>query len=215
MRSCGIQMKAVFNWMLMISILDMSLNISDYSHIYQEPTSSELQCKFPIPHDDSIKWKYFPRYWPFVRGIHRSPVNSLHKGQWCGALMFSLICVWINSWVNHHEASDLTWYHGHYDVIVMISFSYYQYSSIQYHKARVANQDIYIWLTLLYCFVINQFQAYLSRLQFNYTCIFYGIYWVQISNYYYDVVVCCNVSMGKCKKDVTPLLMHWSYIFLH
>ena len=30
----------------------------------------------------------FPRYWPFVRGIHRSPVNSPHKGQWRGALMF-------------------------------------------------------------------------------------------------------------------------------
>ena len=32
-------------------------------------------------HDDVIKWKYFPRYWPFLRGIHRSPVNSPHKGQ--------------------------------------------------------------------------------------------------------------------------------------
>ena len=30
----------------------------------------------------------FPPYWPFVRGIHRSPVNSPHKGQWRGALMF-------------------------------------------------------------------------------------------------------------------------------
>ena len=39
-------------------------------------------------HDDVIKWKRFPRYWPFVRGIHRSPVNSLHKGQWRGALIF-------------------------------------------------------------------------------------------------------------------------------
>ena len=29
---------------------------------------------------DVIKWKHFPRYWPFVRGIHRSPVNSPHKG---------------------------------------------------------------------------------------------------------------------------------------
>ena len=42
-------------------------------------------------HDDVIKWKLFPRYWPFVRGIHRSLVNSPHKGQWRGALMFSLI----------------------------------------------------------------------------------------------------------------------------
>ena len=42
-------------------------------------------------HDDVIKWEHFPRYWPIVRGIHRSPVNSPHKGQWCGALMFPLI----------------------------------------------------------------------------------------------------------------------------
>ena len=46
-------------------------------------------------HDDVIKWKHFPRYWPFVRGIHRPPVNSPHKGQWRGALMFSSIYAWI------------------------------------------------------------------------------------------------------------------------
>ena len=38
-------------------------------------------------HDDVIKWKHFPRYWPFVRGIHRSPVNSRTKASdaelWC------------------------------------------------------------------------------------------------------------------------------------
>ena len=39
-------------------------------------------------HDDAIKWKHFPRYWPFVREIHRSPVNSPHKGQWRRALIF-------------------------------------------------------------------------------------------------------------------------------
>ena len=43
---------------------------------------------------DVMKWKHFPRYWPFVWGIHRSPVNSPHKGQWRGALMFSLNCAW-------------------------------------------------------------------------------------------------------------------------
>ena len=57
-------------------------------------------------HDDVIKWKPFPRYSPFVRGIRRWPVNSPHKGQWHGALMFSLICAWINSWVNNREAGD-------------------------------------------------------------------------------------------------------------
>ena len=70
-------------------------------------------------HDDVIKWKHFSRYWPFVRRIHRSPVNSPHKGQWRGALMFSLICAWINGWVNNGEAGDLRRHRAHYDVIVM------------------------------------------------------------------------------------------------
>ena len=55
----------------------------------------------PILHDDAIEWKDFPRYWPFVWEIHRLPVHSTHKGQWRGALMFSLICAWINGWVNN------------------------------------------------------------------------------------------------------------------
>ena len=67
----------------------------------------------------SIKWKHFPRYWPFVRGIHPSPVNSPHKGQWRGALMFSLIFVWINGWVNNREAGDLRHYRAHYGVTAM------------------------------------------------------------------------------------------------
>ena len=71
-------------------------------------------------HDYVIKWKHIPRYWPFVRGIHRSPVNSQHKGQWRGALMFSLICARINAWVNNREAGDLRRYRDHYDVIVML-----------------------------------------------------------------------------------------------
>ena len=47
-------------------------------------------------HDNVIKWRHFPRYWPFMLGIHRPPVNSPHNGQWRGALMFSLICAWID-----------------------------------------------------------------------------------------------------------------------
>ena len=66
--------------------------------------------------DDVIKWKHFPRYWSFVRGIHRSPVNSPHKGQWRGALMFSSICAWTNGWVNNRDAGDLRVRRAHYDV---------------------------------------------------------------------------------------------------
>ena len=67
------------------------------------------------------QWNHFSRYWPiFVRGIHRSPVNSPHKGQWRGALMFSLISVWIHNWVNSGEAVDLRRHRAHYDVTVML-----------------------------------------------------------------------------------------------
>ena len=69
--------------------------------------------------DDVIKLKHFPRHWPFVRGIHRSPVNSPHKGQWRGALMFPLISTWISGWVNNRTAGDLGLHHTHYDVTVI------------------------------------------------------------------------------------------------
>ena len=56
-----------------------------------------------------------------VRGIHRSPVDSPHKGHWHGALMFSLICAWTNGWANNWDSGDLWRHHAHYYVIVMPS----------------------------------------------------------------------------------------------
>ena len=78
-----------------------------------------LASNFSMIIDDVIKWKHYPRYWPFVQRIHRPPVNSPHKGQWHGALVFSFICAWINAWVNNREAGDLRHQPAHYDVIVM------------------------------------------------------------------------------------------------
>ena len=58
-------------------------------------------------HDDVIKWKYIPRYWPFVGGIRWSPVYSRHKGQWRRSMTFSLICAWTNGWTHHPDAGNL------------------------------------------------------------------------------------------------------------
>ena len=107
--------------------LNVSLNLhqwffsSNHPHVnFTRPQWSLItSCSIPNIHDNVIKWKHFPHYWPFVREIHRSLVNSTHKGQWHRALMFSVICTWINSWVNHHEAGDLRCHHAHYDVFVM------------------------------------------------------------------------------------------------
>ena len=72
-------------------------------------------------YEDVIEWKLFPRYWPFVRGIHRSPVTS-QRPVTRKALMFTLICVWTADWVNNRDAGDLRRHRAHDDVIVMEYF---------------------------------------------------------------------------------------------
>ena len=86
----------------------------------------------------------------FVRGIHQSPVNSPHKGQWRGAVMFSLICAWINSWTNNHVAGYLRCHRAHYDVNVMRRLietltrnrHFIQHS---YDHSAVEKNDLSIW----------------------------------------------------------------------
>ena len=98
-----------------------NVEICPYCHPLNKTETSRMLRDLSAQkiHDDVIKWKHFPRYWPFVRGIHRPPENSPHKGQWRGALMFRLICPWINRWVNNREAGDLRRHRTHCDVIVM------------------------------------------------------------------------------------------------
>ena len=81
---------------------------------YLQPFTGQI-CR----HDDVIKWKHIPRYWPFVRGIHRSPVNSPTKVNVAG-FGVSLICAWTNGWVNNRHAGDLGRNRAHYDVTVMV-----------------------------------------------------------------------------------------------
>ena len=119
-----------------LSIYKLMTQYISYTYIFVFDIDTVLvfflinQC-----HDDVNKWKHFPRYWPFVRGIHRWPVNSPHKGQWRGALVFSLICAWKNGWVNTGKAGDLGRHRGHYGVIVMVYLRHYiTHKSIDFHK---------------------------------------------------------------------------------
>ena len=113
-----------------------------------------FKFKFPASplnyqHDDVIKWKHFPRFLPFMRGMHRS-VNSPHKGQWRGALMFSLICAWINGWVHNREAGDLRCHRAHYDVTV-INHSFSQTSGYHIVSERWTSKSLgSIDISLLY-----------------------------------------------------------------
>ena len=74
---------------------------------------------FDVNHDDVIKWEHFPRHWPFVWAVHRSQVNIPRKGQWRGALIFSLIGTRTPVEVNNLDAGDLRRHRAHYDVTVI------------------------------------------------------------------------------------------------
>ena len=112
----------------------------------------------------------FPRYWPFVLGIHRSPVNSPHKGQWRGALTFSFICAWINGWITNREAGDLRPTRAHYDVtalsevgtVMLIPYYYFQVAvlhlTIEYPQMMlIGNKTAYglQWVDINECMQID------------------------------------------------------------
>ena len=104
----------------LMSLFIKIISLYNPINIFATPTSlPQYFCHSHITSEP--KWKHFPRYWPFEWGIHWSPVNSPHKGQWCGALMFSLIFPWINSRINKREAGDLRCHRAHYDITVMES----------------------------------------------------------------------------------------------
>ena len=84
-------------------------------YINRYHTSWIWTVKALLPHDNVIKWKHFPRYWPCVRGIHRSPMESPHKGQWRFDVFFDLR---LNKRLSKHSRrrwfempSGLLWHH--------------------------------------------------------------------------------------------------------
>ena len=105
----GFHLRKISQEMTKISIIDMSFNITNLRSQLHLSGANESTVMLEdiiddvyLTHDNVIKWKHFLRYWPFVRGIHQTPVDSPHKGQWRGgALMFSLICAWTNDWANN------------------------------------------------------------------------------------------------------------------
>ena len=87
-----IQISLKLQWILLTSV-NLTMGVQVMTSIRQQaitwPKKSPVHLYYF--HDEVIEWKHFPRYWPFGWGIHRSPVNSPHKGQWRGALMWLVI----------------------------------------------------------------------------------------------------------------------------
>ena len=89
-------------------------------------SSTTNHDNFKTHHAEVTKWEHFPRNWLFVRWIQRPAVDSHRKCQWHGALMFSLIC----TWVNNRDAGDLRCRRAHYDVTVTVQAHETQFITI-------------------------------------------------------------------------------------
>ena len=105
--------------------------------------------------DDIIKRKRFPCYW--------SLVNSPHKGQWRGALMFSLICAWMNDWVNNRETGDLRRHRTRYDAKVMKNLCFQPYQLCLYititahdHHGMLDHRQLDSLLNRLFMLITNE-----------------------------------------------------------
>ena len=85
----------------------------------------------PLLHDGVIKWNTFSALLALCAGNSPFIGYSPLKGHWRRALKFSLICAWINAWLNNRESGNLRRRRAHYDVIVMEYRNFYTYVSFK------------------------------------------------------------------------------------
>ena len=126
-------------------------------------------------------------------GYSRSQVNSPHKFQWHGALMFSSICTWTNGWVNNRDADDLRRHRAYYDATVMpFIFSILGYTG-----------------DLPNAFVTARETDFKGVILATYSMIYaYGGWWVYllISSYLFWVFNCFFVVKSSCSVDMMPIV---------
>ena len=156
----------------------------------------------------------FPRYWSFVRGIHRSSVNSPHKGQWRGALVLYLIFAWINAWVNNREAGDLRRHRTHYDVTVIM-------------KKRVD----FLYIKLCSHYLLSIYLSFLSTTRVNddNDCIIYDLTTTEMEHIYFYTLnnciksfclqtslvltcPCINVYLQRVMHIIAQLTVHYNIL---
>ena len=123
--------------------------------------------------------------------------NSPHKGQWRGALMFSLICAWINGWVNNREAGDLRRYRTHCVVIVMSSANISSFQITIMFVPRQKCQSTSCW-TLFICQTMKATKSWNLFLQ----------------NTFYSIPFKFHIMTNNKRKFVSEIISNliWCYI---
>ena len=104
-------------------------------------------------HDDIIKRKHFLHHWP-LWGNSSITGEFPSQGQWCGALMFSLISAWTNGWVNNWGAGDLRCNHTQWRPCNCSSrYTIHLYPHIIIY-ARNIHEPNCLWITPSWLFIV-------------------------------------------------------------
>ena len=144
--------------------LKMHWNVHVQNQHFACQWRSDNICENSVGH--SAKWRHQMETFSTLLAIcaGNSP-DTGHKGQWRGALMFPLICAWINGWVNNREADDfempsrLLWRHCNglvpYD-LVRVNISWYILNGIKLVLWRYIHY-LYEWKRVYDAFMIQFF----------------------------------------------------------
>ena len=111
----------------------------------------------------SLNDHIFPRYWPFVRRVHRSPVNSTHKGQCRGPSCFGMICAWTKGWVNNLDAGGLRCNRAHYSVTLTIATtrSFASLLPTVYPKKYAHGFVVFCFVVVMQSFIMNSHEVFI------------------------------------------------------
>ena len=109
-------------WIIELNESGMLPGVATETHDYQSSVYRLASCSLLVittmlTSSDGSTFRVTGHLWG---GIHQSPVDSPHRGQWSGVLMFSFIHAWTNGWANNQDPGDLRSHGAHYDVSVMM-----------------------------------------------------------------------------------------------
>ena len=167
-----------------------------------------------------------------MQGLHRSPVNSQHKGEWLRALLFSLICAWINDWVNNRETGDLRHHCAHYVVTVMKegiqsknNHKFLSKSPIKFEICSTIKCILALVLRVWFC-VYKLYIWYQNTILYFYRWYFFIFAWYFMKTenikccqtnkptqmLWHLMILCCYNSC--CNRETTHRNLSWMFIHI-
>ena len=183
---------------VMIGSFWFQLTANNYKHGLKKMLYMSANCLPFMGKDDLMMTSSNGNIFRVTGHLCRSLVNSPHKGQWRGALMFSLIRVWIKGWVNNREAGDLRRYRGHYDVIVTFIMIWGWYGCL-YSIAPLSMTTqtcLNTYFVCSYCCIITDLKTHAESITYTVRCRYNAVNFLTNDHKIHPIARPLGQSMG-------------------